>query len=67
MIVILFLGKPPGNIVYHVCSHILVADPAKVVVVGGADGAPSVPACLAKARSVSEAGLDHKHAGAADE
>lgn len=53
--------------VEHVCSFSLLEDPAEVVVVGGADGASSIPACFAEAGSVSEAGLDSDHTGAADE
>lgn len=41
-------------------------DPAEAVVVGRADGASPIPTCLAKAGSVSEAGLDSHNAGAAD-
>ena len=52
----------------HICSFpLLLEDPAEVAVVGGADSASSVPACLAKPGSGSEAGLDSNNTGAADE
>lgn len=48
----------------HFFSHPL-EDPAEVVVVGGADCAPSVPASFTKARGLTEAGLDGNNPWAA--
>lgn len=49
------------------CDFSLVEDSAEVAVVGGADGASSVPACLTEAGSVSEAGINSYNDGAANE